>query len=477
MTTTAQIRRNIQNAKHSTGPRTEEGKKKARMNALKHGLTAQVVLLPDEKPAEFNKRVNMFFEHYMPQEEYEVFLAERVAYCSWQMDRCRRAGTARTYVMAMTGDLDEARKEETSAIELTQSLFRAPYGRPAACPRGIMPDAEAGKAWTGNSNRDEHPRLVMIRLEANRFGVLQLLKGWQMLEAPLQRGEGWNASERFRAFRLLGVSATDALVDTELTKLLRACEVLDPAAGSLVGEVWGELVSANDLPEIENEYRRSVERRPAMDPDAAREHLLAIVREQITRLEAMAEEHRERAEFLAELQPTLGAFNMSREGLLVSRYEFAWLRLMERDRNELRKRYEARRMNGQSGCSNYYLKPSPGWVLPEDGTGGAACGRDHDDSSGSWDEDEAAETCAVAESREDEVDQVAEAAAVRNEPKDVSGLAELRLEDSETRVRNEPKVGREVGLVVGESGAVSSRNEPNAGVRGFALTFIFKFAG
>jgi hypothetical protein len=65
MTTEAQVRRNIQNAKHSIGPRTEEGKRKSRMNAIKHGLAAQVVLLPEEKPVEFNKHVNMFFTHYM----------------------------------------------------------------------------------------------------------------------------------------------------------------------------------------------------------------------------------------------------------------------------------------------------------------------------------------------------------------------------------------------------------------------------
>ena len=90
MSTQAQIRRNRQNAKHSTGPRTAEGKRIACMNAVTHGLTAEVKLLPDEKPVEFNTRVKMIFEHYLPQNAYEVELAQNAAYCSWQMDRCRR---------------------------------------------------------------------------------------------------------------------------------------------------------------------------------------------------------------------------------------------------------------------------------------------------------------------------------------------------------------------------------------------------
>ena len=73
----------------------------------------------------------MFFDRYMPQDDYEVYLAERTAYCSWQMDRCRRAGMARAYVKAVTGDIDEARREETSANELAQISGQKPSVRKA----------------------------------------------------------------------------------------------------------------------------------------------------------------------------------------------------------------------------------------------------------------------------------------------------------------------------------------------------------
>ena len=76
MTTSAQTRRNRQNAKHSTGPRTIEGKNRSRFNAVKHACTAKLVLLPEEKPAEFNRRTKGIFEHFLPQTQYEVDLAE-----------------------------------------------------------------------------------------------------------------------------------------------------------------------------------------------------------------------------------------------------------------------------------------------------------------------------------------------------------------------------------------------------------------
>ncbi len=41
---------NIANAQHSTGPKTPEGKKKSSLNALRHGLTGQIVVMPDRRP-------------------------------------------------------------------------------------------------------------------------------------------------------------------------------------------------------------------------------------------------------------------------------------------------------------------------------------------------------------------------------------------------------------------------------------------
>ena len=45
---------NRRNAQKSTGPRSAAGKSRARFNALKHGVTAQIPVLPGEDPALFH---------------------------------------------------------------------------------------------------------------------------------------------------------------------------------------------------------------------------------------------------------------------------------------------------------------------------------------------------------------------------------------------------------------------------------------
>jgi len=53
MATFAQFAANRANAKKSTGPRSVEGKAASRFNALKHGIDAQSIVLPNEDPAEY----------------------------------------------------------------------------------------------------------------------------------------------------------------------------------------------------------------------------------------------------------------------------------------------------------------------------------------------------------------------------------------------------------------------------------------
>lgn len=54
MSTDAQVRANRTNAQRSTGPRTAAGKAASRLNALKHGVLAKHVVLPNEDAEEFD---------------------------------------------------------------------------------------------------------------------------------------------------------------------------------------------------------------------------------------------------------------------------------------------------------------------------------------------------------------------------------------------------------------------------------------
>jgi hypothetical protein len=407
MTSPKKIESNLRNAKLSTGPRTLEGKNRSRKNALTHGLTARIVLLADERQPDFGNRMNGWFKSLQPQDLQEVYLAERAVYCSWQLDRATRARSAQTYLTAHTGKFVEQNRLELEVAGYSQILFRAPYGRPVACPTAELPEGEAGKTWQGNFEAADHPALIVKRMEDSGLGCLWLLARWDELRAMVEMGAGWRAPERFRAFRLLGIHAIDAYMTADLASLLQACQVLDPTAGSLVSEIWNELVPADALPGLEESYQQQVRYLPAMDQDAAREYLLAIVTRQTTRLEVKAWQLAEAAEIKAELAPHLGASDFSREGQLMLRYELLWEKSLRQNLGKLKELRSEMQKRGDDVIG--YLPPSREWFKP-------AC--DPDESADRTEQDDCIEPISW---RPKEGEYVVEEETLRNEANEVEG--------------------------------------------------------
>jgi hypothetical protein len=75
------------NARRSTGPRTNEGKALARMNALKHGLTAQKVLMPGEIVEAFEALREALYDEHDPKTTTECELVELIASLFWRLRR------------------------------------------------------------------------------------------------------------------------------------------------------------------------------------------------------------------------------------------------------------------------------------------------------------------------------------------------------------------------------------------------------
>ena len=86
-TSEAQIAANRANSQRSKGPVTPEGKERSRANALKHGLTGEGVVLPNEDAAEVERRVAAFQDELRPSGEISRALVRRAAICSVRMDR------------------------------------------------------------------------------------------------------------------------------------------------------------------------------------------------------------------------------------------------------------------------------------------------------------------------------------------------------------------------------------------------------
>jgi hypothetical protein len=85
----AQLEANRANALHSTGPRTEEGRRRSSMNATKHGLAGRTVLLPREDPEKYAAFVKEMVDAFAPANPRERELAQLVADQQWRLRRIR----------------------------------------------------------------------------------------------------------------------------------------------------------------------------------------------------------------------------------------------------------------------------------------------------------------------------------------------------------------------------------------------------
>ncbi len=90
MPTRKQLEANRRNATKSTGPRTRAGKALSSRNALKHGLCAEQVLLPDEDEGEYERLGEQLIDDFSPVGALETTLVQTLAADLWRIGRIRK---------------------------------------------------------------------------------------------------------------------------------------------------------------------------------------------------------------------------------------------------------------------------------------------------------------------------------------------------------------------------------------------------
>ena len=90
----AQILANKENAKKSTGPKTVEGKQRSSINAMTHGIFAQIPILPGEDRENLTALADAINQTYKPQDAMEVILVERIIVASFKQIRLREVEAA-----------------------------------------------------------------------------------------------------------------------------------------------------------------------------------------------------------------------------------------------------------------------------------------------------------------------------------------------------------------------------------------------
>src|SRR5919198_4265401 len=84
-----QLEANRRNAQRSTGPKTEEGKKRSTLNAYRHGLTGQISVRDDEEREAHDRFCDGIIQTLKPEGALEVQLAQSIAEDQWRLNRIR----------------------------------------------------------------------------------------------------------------------------------------------------------------------------------------------------------------------------------------------------------------------------------------------------------------------------------------------------------------------------------------------------
>src|SRR6185437_589852 len=83
----ARLRANRLNPQKSTGPRTEEGKQRASLNATRHGLTGQVLTLTAEEMKALHALIGDLEKQYLPGNTHEKHLVHMLAQLQYRFHR------------------------------------------------------------------------------------------------------------------------------------------------------------------------------------------------------------------------------------------------------------------------------------------------------------------------------------------------------------------------------------------------------
>jgi hypothetical protein len=118
MSTAAQIAANLVNAQASSGPRSEEGKERSSLNALKTGRT---VLMPGEEAKAYQDHVCRFIDEFSPATAREEELVQSLADTRWRLLRIP-ALEANLYAL---GQLEFGEKFSAEAGSVSAGLIQA----------------------------------------------------------------------------------------------------------------------------------------------------------------------------------------------------------------------------------------------------------------------------------------------------------------------------------------------------------------
>jgi hypothetical protein len=131
MTSFRQIAANRRNASKSTGPTTEEGKRRSRCNAVRHGLTAETVIGALEDAEDYKAFEEAITADYDAESAVERELVLRLAGLLWRLRRVSTIETGLFEIQAgRLSDLAQHQCVDAASRQIVHALFGQPSVQP-----------------------------------------------------------------------------------------------------------------------------------------------------------------------------------------------------------------------------------------------------------------------------------------------------------------------------------------------------------
>jgi hypothetical protein len=213
MATERQIAANLANSAHSTGPKSNEGKARSSLNALRHGLaatTTAALIAADSDRQLVEERKSQWLDSFRPVGDDQEWQFEGLVVDSIRIERCRDAFFALCRQFGERARVQWDADRRRDAADLASALHHNPV-------------AMAGK------------------LESTLQGSDLKITFWKGLASHLDRHGDWSDPQRSLALDLLGIHKS--LHDAETP--------VDPAEGDVVAArravVAAEIARLTDL--------------------------------------------------------------------------------------------------------------------------------------------------------------------------------------------------------------------------------------
>ena len=285
MATDAQIQANRRNSARSTGPKTDKGKNRVKMNAWKHGgrakTTTALPVLPQEDPRELEARIQEWLDDWQPRTAEEAKLVERGAKLTCLLERGERVEAAhlgkrvRKALRKVGPTAPVSARRMKVVVELGRKLF---YDyRPLSLAHDVKPK------W------NDDPAVFVAGLEETIEGCRWLLDRWAEMRFVVESPQPLELTDLARFVRLMGKNGYEAINDPALNAVFQVWELCDKGCAKMLWEFFRKCTPPRDpLFNLDGIWREFAP--PPADWDEGYAVLDAVMKERVGRLKRMVAE-------------------------------------------------------------------------------------------------------------------------------------------------------------------------------------------